>query len=139
MYQVIIALPKSSGYDASILQVPIATVTGAGSVALLIGESTTLTYGQLQVRLRECIEALMEKARQGVGGVVSARMSPATNGKPSIVVGTTNALAAETSVAAIANDTGDLDGRTELIFGGLVQCLEVFRETVLTSGLTIKP
>jgi hypothetical protein len=138
MYQVSIALGKSAGTDVSILQVPIATVTPAASVALLIGESTTLTYGQIMIRLSECVDELIESCKRGAG-LQKVAMNPAVNGKPSILVSASDGLAAEAAVGAVCNAAGTLDGQTGLVSAGLVQCMEVFRETVLTGGLTIKP
>lgn len=138
MYQVSIVLGKSAGYDASILQVPIGTAVSAGSVALNIGESTGLTAGQIALRARECAGALIQDSRMG-GGIAKAEMNPATGGKAAIVFTANNALSAETGIAAVRNSAGNLDGQTGLMHGALVQALEVFRETVLTGGLTIKP
>lgn len=138
MYQVSIALGKSAGFDVSLLQVPAATATPAASVALLIGEATTLTIGQIMERCKDCIDALISDSRMG-GGLQKADMIDARFGRPAIVLSANGSLSAETGIAAVRNNVGNLDGQTTLILSGLTQCLEVFRETVLTSGLTIKP
>lgn len=133
MYQVSIAVGKSAGVDVSFLRVPAATTLAAGRMALLIGESTGLTSGQLLKHLQDCATALVEECRQS-GGLKKAEMAPATNGPPSITVSANAALSAETAVAAVNNATGSLDGQTEFIASGLQQCWEVARETINAGG-----
>src|SRR4249920_590652 len=101
MYQISTPRGKSAGFDVSILQVPIGTAVTAGSVGFNIGEATTLTAGQIGVRCKECMNALIENAKQG-GGLAKAQMNPATGGKSSISITANNALTAETAIAAVA-------------------------------------
>lgn len=133
MYQVSIAVGKSSGSDVSFLRVPAATVLAAGRMALLIGESTGLTSGQLIKHLQDCITALGAECRQS-GGLKKAQMAPATLGPPAIAISANAALSSEVDLAAVNNATGNFDGQTTFIMSGLQQCWEVARETINAGG-----
>jgi hypothetical protein len=138
MYQASIAIGKSAASDVTVLQTALATVTPPGSLALLVGEATTLSSGEILKRLQDCADVLTAASRPG-GGLLRAQANPAVLEKAGVTLAATDGLAAEAAVAAVRNSAGTLDGQTLLVRNGLLACLDALRERIVTGQLATIP